>query len=79
MFGQSSPPTDQLPEGLIIHSAGSTDDGWYVYDIWESREAFQRFMDEKQQPAIRQVFGDRPPPPGWEPQFFESERLAAPR
>jgi hypothetical protein len=22
MFGQSPPPTDQLPEGLIVHSAG---------------------------------------------------------
>ena len=27
MFGQSSPRQDQVPEGLIIHSAGPTDDG----------------------------------------------------
>ena len=34
MFGQSSPRQDQVPEGLIIHTAGPTDDGWYVYDVW---------------------------------------------
>jgi len=62
--GQSSPRQDQLPEGLIIHTAGPSEDGWYVYDVWESREAFERFMDGKLGPAIRQVFGDQPPPPG---------------
>jgi hypothetical protein len=78
MFGQSSPRQDQVPEGLIIHTAGPTDDGWYVYDVWESREAFQRFMDEKLGPAIRQVFGDQPPPPGSEPQYYEVDSLVAP-
>ena len=78
LFGQSRPPADQLPDGLIIHSAGPAENGWYVYDIWESREAFQRFMDERLQPAFREVFGDQPPPPGSEPQFFEIESLAAP-
>jgi hypothetical protein len=45
MFGQSRPSSDQVPEGLIIHSAGPAEGGWYIYDIWESREAFERFMD----------------------------------
>jgi hypothetical protein len=79
MFGQSPPSPEQLPEGLIIHSAGPTGEGWYIYDIWESREAFQRFMEDKLQAAIGQVFGDQPPPPGSEPQFFEIESLAASR
>ena len=79
MFGQSPPSPDQVPEGLIIHSAGPTDGGWYIYDIWESREAFQRFMERQLGAAIGQVFGDQPPPPGSEPQFFEIESLAAPR
>jgi len=78
MFGQSTPAADQLPEGLIIHSAGPTEGGWYIYDIWESREAFQRFTDGQLGPAISQVFGDQPPPPGSEPQFFEIESLARP-
>jgi hypothetical protein len=79
MFGQSPPPSDQLPEGLIAHSAGPAENGWYVYDIWESRDAFKRFMDERLQPAVREVFGDQPAPPGSEPQFFEIESLAVAR
>jgi hypothetical protein len=76
MFGQSPPPTDQLPDGLIVHSAGPSEGGWYIYDIWKSREAFQRFMDEQLSPAVREAFGDMPPPPGSEPQFFEIESFA---
>ena len=79
MFGQPTPPTDQLPEGLILHSAGPTEAGWYIYDVWESREAFQRFADEQLQPAVQSVFGDQPPPPGSEPQFYEIESLAVAR
>jgi hypothetical protein len=28
MFGQSTPRTDQLPEGIIVHSAGPVENGW---------------------------------------------------
>jgi hypothetical protein len=80
MFGQATPPpADQLPEGLILHSAGPSENGWYIYDVWESREAFQRFMDEQLEPAAKAVFGDQPPPPGSEPQFYEIESLAVAR
>ena len=30
-------------EGILMHAAGPTDDGWRVVDVWESEEAFQRF------------------------------------
>ena len=50
MFGHKGIRPEEAPEGLILHSAGQGDRGWYVYDIWESREAFQRFMDEKLMP-----------------------------
>jgi len=79
MFGQSPPPTDQLPEGLILHSAGPADNGWYIYDIWESRDAFQRFWDDQLESAVREVFGDQPRPAGSEPQFYEIESLARAR
>ena len=29
--------------GILSHVAGPTPDGWYVVDVWESEEAFQRF------------------------------------
>jgi quinol monooxygenase YgiN len=79
MFGQSRPPTDQLPEGLILHSAGPSENGWYIYDVWESQEAFQRFLDGPLGAAIQEVVGDQPPPPGSEPQFFPIESLAVAR
>jgi hypothetical protein len=79
MFGTTTPPTDQLPEGLILHSAGPAEGGWYIYDVWESKEAFQRFTDDQLQPAVNAVFGDQPPPPGSEPQFYDIASLAVAR
>jgi quinol monooxygenase YgiN len=75
MFGHRPMRDDEAPEGLIVHSAGQSQGGWYVYDIWESREAFQRFMDEKLMPAVKEVMGDVQPPPEAAPQFFEIEVL----
>src|SRR6185295_6506599 len=64
MFGQSAPAMDQLPDGIIVHSARLAGSEWHIYDIWESRDHFQRFMDGQLGEAIRAVFGDQPPPPG---------------
>ena len=79
IFGHTPPTPDEAPEGLIVHSAGPAEGGWYIYDIWESREAFQRFTDERVQPAVVEVMGDQPPPPGSEPQFYEIESLTVAR
>jgi hypothetical protein len=35
---------DDAPDGLISHTAGATDDGVLVVDLWESREAAQAFF-----------------------------------
>jgi quinol monooxygenase YgiN len=75
MFGHSPMRDDEAPEGLILHSAGQGEGGWYVYDIWESREAFERFMESKLMPAVQEVMGDRQPPPEAAPQFFPVEVL----
>jgi len=37
---------------MIVHIAGPSENGWYVYDIWESRDAFQRFMDNQLRAAF---------------------------
>jgi hypothetical protein len=78
MFGHAPMREDESPEGMIVHSAGQGDQGYYVYDIWESREVFQRFMEEKLGPAIGEVMGG-PPPSGGEPQFFPIDVLVVPR
>lgn len=77
MFGQAMPTPDQLPEGLIMHSAGPADGGWYIYDVWESKEECQRFMEGPLQEATMKLFADQPPPgPPPEPQWFEVAGLA---
>jgi hypothetical protein len=79
MFGHTDMRPEEAPEGLILHSAGRGDRGWYVYDIWESREAFERFSDEKLMPAIKEVMGDVQPPPEAAPQFYDVQVVVIPR
>ena len=53
MWGKATMDSSQAPDGLIIHTAGPTQDGWYVSDVWESKGDFARFGHEKVQPACR--------------------------
>jgi hypothetical protein len=48
------------PDGLIFHWAGEVDGKWTITDIWESREAHDRFLEERLFPAIRKVSGMDP-------------------
>jgi hypothetical protein len=48
------------PDGLIFHWAGEVDGKWTVSDVWEAREAYDRFRDERLFPAIQQVSGMNP-------------------
>ena len=49
---------NDLPEGLIFHSAGPIDGGWGVIDFWESAEAYDRFAQDRLMPAVQEL-GDR--------------------
>jgi hypothetical protein len=37
-------PGDQLPDGCELHIGGPVEQGWRVITVWESREAFGRFV-----------------------------------
>jgi hypothetical protein len=37
----------QLPPGALFHSAGATETGWRVVDVWETAEAFESFAATK--------------------------------
>jgi len=52
------------PPGLIFHAAGPIDGGWGIIDFWESREAFDSFLESGFGPAAQEL-GDRtfPGPP----------------
>ncbi len=65
IFGSSSSEfsPSEAPDGLIMHSAGPTDDGWYVYDVWESEEHLQRFVQDRLMPAAQELGGPAPTPP----------------
>jgi hypothetical protein len=73
MFGNFPMSKEQSPDGLIIHSAGQSDQGFYVYDIWESKEHFQRFLDGKLGPAMHKLGADAAEAPT--PQFFGIDTL----
>ena len=68
MFGNYPMREDQAPDGALLHTAGQSAQGWYIYDVWESQEHFQRFVADKLGPAMESIGaggGARP-----EPQFF---------
>jgi hypothetical protein len=68
-FGDPKGPTEPL-DGLIIHTAGATADGWRIFDVWETQEAFERFNNEIIMPAIEGM--DTPDIP---PQIYELTNL----
>jgi hypothetical protein len=44
------------PDGLIVHTAGFDQAGgvFRIFDVWESREQGERFMNEVLNPALEQ-------------------------
>jgi hypothetical protein len=50
---------ESLPEGLVAHYASRTDDGMRIFDVWESRERFDEFM-QRLMPTLESIFGDVP-------------------
>jgi hypothetical protein len=57
------------------HWVAKTDDGFRVVDVWESREAFVTFVEEKLSPIFEEVGVPHPP----EIHFFEVHNYHAGR
>ncbi len=51
-------PSD-WPDGQLTHAAIEVDGKLRVMDVWESRERFDRFVDERLQNAMSEALGDR--------------------
>jgi hypothetical protein len=45
-------------EGLIFHSAGELEGRFQVFNVWESRENFDRFVADRLRPAQVEVMGE---------------------
>ena len=73
MFGSYPMGEDKAPDGLIMHTAGASDQGWYIYDVWDSREDFERFVAAQLGPAIAETGAGGGAQP--QPQFFPIEVL----
>src|SRR5262245_62932627 len=58
------------PDGLIIHTAGFDDDAgvFRIFDVWESQEQAQRFIDEQLMPVIDELMAGQPEGSGGPPQ-----------
>jgi hypothetical protein len=58
------PSDGGLPKGQTYHAAGATNDGWVVVALWDSRESWESFRDERLMPGF-QALGDAglPAPP----------------
>lgn len=48
-------PGGATPTGAISHWVAATDDGFRVVDVWESKEAFERFAQEQIGPHSQAV------------------------
>lgn len=48
-------PGGSTPPGALFHWVAETDDGMHVVDVWESREAFDRFAQEQIGPFSAEV------------------------
>jgi hypothetical protein len=60
-------PGGTVPPGALFHWVTKTADGIRVTDVWQSREAFDKFSEEKIVPITREVGVPGPP----KIQFFE--------
>jgi hypothetical protein len=47
------------PDGLIAHGAYEVDGHLVVSDVWESRQDFDRFVEQRLQKAMGEALGER--------------------
>jgi hypothetical protein len=49
------------PPGLVFHAGGAKPGGWVVFEVWESRQAQEQFMDERLGRALQEGGVTEPP------------------
>jgi hypothetical protein len=50
----------EAPDGLLIHTAGFDRDAgvFRIFDVWESREHGEKFLNEKLMPIVERMAGE---------------------
>ena len=54
------------PAGNLLRMGGPMDGGWRVLSLWESREHFERFLDERLHFSLEDAGADEPVFSFWE-------------
>jgi hypothetical protein len=42
-------------EGALVHTAGFTGNGFRIFEVWESREDFERFFRDRLGPILKDL------------------------
>jgi hypothetical protein len=42
-------------EGFLLHTAGFTGRAFRIFEVWETREQYDRFIEERLLPIIREI------------------------
>ncbi|MEA2485181.1 MAG: hypothetical protein QOD46_292 [Actinomycetota bacterium] len=53
-------PSDIPVDGLLVHAAAQTENGFVIFDVFDSQESFDRFV-ELASPLAREVGIEEPP------------------
>ena len=59
---------DEQPNGLVAHVVVQTESGLRHIDVWDTKEEWERYRDERVEPAVHKVltaagFTELPPDP----------------
>ena len=55
-FDRAFPDRTNPPAGMVAHYAAPREGGgWQVIDVWESEEAFRRFLEQSVIPAAKEL------------------------
>lgn len=49
------------PAGLMTHSGAGTAGGWVVFEVWDSKQAQEQFMEERLGAALKAGGVEAPP------------------
>ena len=63
-----------VPQGGILHITSFSPQGAHIVDVWESQEAFQRFLEDRLMPGVQEIGIQGEP----EPQVYPVHDLFTP-
>jgi hypothetical protein len=50
-------------DGLIVHAAGFTGNGFRIFEVWETKGHFDRFLADRLMPMLMEAEAGDPTPP----------------